>query len=129
MQPPPVPTPWNHPHLHPPPAQRCGHCHGTLALLGAFNRDGTPAKPREPSAFAKFVSRHFAALKAATPHASHKELMAELGRRWRAQGPDERARSLGEGGAAPTGGPRCEEVAGEPGALGELCAGVRALEV
>ena len=28
--------------------QRCARCHGTLRLLGSFNRDGTPYKPRAP---------------------------------------------------------------------------------
>ena len=27
--------------------QRCGRCKGELRLLGAFNRDGTPAKARD----------------------------------------------------------------------------------
>jgi hypothetical protein len=68
--------------------QRCGRCHGTLRLLGACNRDGTvtAAKTREPSAFANFVKQHYPALKASRPRASHKDLMATLGERWRSGG-------------------------------------------
>ena len=54
-----------------------------MQLLGAFNRDGTPAKAREPSAFAKYVQEHFSVLKASRPDASHRELMASLGEQWR----------------------------------------------
>ena len=61
----------------------CPHCGGRLQLLGAFNRDGTPFKPREPSAFAVFVKEHFSTLRAARPAATHKELMGELGKRFR----------------------------------------------
>lgn len=63
--------------------QRCGRCHGKLRLLGAFNRDGTPAKAREPSAFARFVKDNFSALRVSKPEATHGELMADLGQRWR----------------------------------------------
>ena len=66
--------------------QRCGRCKGRLELLGAFNRDGTPAQSRAPSAFARYVKEHFATLKAARPHDSHRELMAALGESWRAGG-------------------------------------------
>ena len=41
------------------------------------------AKPRAPSAFARFVQDHFSALKQERPSASHKELMGELGKRFR----------------------------------------------
>lgn len=66
--------------------QRCGRCGGALALLGAFNRDGTPAQSREPSAFAKYVKEHFSELKKARPAASHGQIMSALGERWRAEG-------------------------------------------
>ena len=80
--------------------QRCARCHGSLKLLGTFNRDGTPAKPREPSAFAKYVKEHFAQLKIDEPRMSHKELMGELGRRFR------EGRSQGKAGQ----GELCEEI-------------------
>ena len=70
----------------------CGVCRGKLSFLGAFNRDGTPVKAREPTAFAKYVGEHFSALKKARPVASHKELMGELGTRFR------EARAGGDGG-------------------------------
>lgn len=54
-------------------------------LLGAFKRDGTPAKARQPSAFANFVKERFSKLKTARPTASHKELMTALGVEWRAR--------------------------------------------
>ena len=66
--------------------QRCPRCRSGLELLGAFNRDGTPAKSREPSAFAKYVQGHFSALKKARPTDSHAQLMAALGESWRAGG-------------------------------------------
>ena len=52
--------------------------------MGAFSRDGTPVKPREPNAFAIYVKEHMADLKRSLPTASHKELMVELGRRFKA---------------------------------------------
>ena len=64
-------------------AARCPRCMGRLTLLGTFHRDGTQAKQREPSAFAVYVKAHFSALKARLPAATHKELMGELGRRFR----------------------------------------------
>ena len=63
--------------------QCCAICHGRLRFLGTFNKDGTPAKTREPSAFARFVKDHYAAIKREMASAAHKELMAELGRRFR----------------------------------------------
>ena len=44
---------------------RCPRCYGKFALLGAFNRDGTPIVHREPTAFAKYVKDHFSTLKGA----------------------------------------------------------------
>ena len=64
----------------------CGKCGAKFALLGAFNRDGTPAPTREPSAFAKYVKAEFSVAKKARPAATHGELMAYLGERWRAGG-------------------------------------------
>ena len=87
--------------------QRCGRCKGRLELVGRFNRDGTPYKPRAPSAFAMFVKEHFGPLKATMPGASHKELMAELGERFRAQ----------KAAAGDDAGLRCEEVEPEPSAI------------
>jgi len=55
-------------------------------LLCAFNRDGTPAASREPSAFAKYVKEHFSAVKQARPTDSHGQVMSALGERWRAGG-------------------------------------------
>ena len=78
---------------------------GGLRLLGSFNRDGTPAKPREPTAFAKYVSEHFSTLKGRKPHASHKQLMAELGAAFRAA---KQAAALGGADVA-----RCVEVEDE----------------
>ena len=63
--------------------QRCAICRGKLKLLGQMNHDGTPAKAREPSAFAKYVQAHYSTIKASTPGASHKQLMEALGQRWR----------------------------------------------
>ena len=63
--------------------QRCALCHGKLRLLEQTNADGTPAKRREPSAFAKYVQAHYSNAKAGAPGASHKQLMASLGARWR----------------------------------------------
>jgi predicted SprT family Zn-dependent metalloprotease len=63
--------------------QCCARCKGKLELLGAFNRDNTQMKERGPTPFAQFVKAHFAPLKKAWPGASHKELMAELGQRWK----------------------------------------------
>jgi predicted SprT family Zn-dependent metalloprotease len=63
--------------------KRCGRCKGELKLLGAFNRDGTPVKPRAPSAFARYVGENMRLLKAAHPELSHKALMGELGKRFR----------------------------------------------
>ena len=64
--------------------QRCGVCRGSLRFLGAFEKDGTPAKAtRAPSAFAQYVQKHYAATKQAMPHASHQEVMAALGQHWR----------------------------------------------
>ena len=64
----------------------CGKCGAKFALLGAFNRDGTPAPTREPSAFAKYIKAEFSVAKKARPAATHGELMAYLGERWRAGG-------------------------------------------
>lgn len=63
--------------------QCCARCKGKLALLGAFNRDGTQMKEREPTPFAHFVKANFGPLKKARPGDSHKELMAELGQWWK----------------------------------------------
>ena len=76
--------------------QRCGRCRGTLKLLGAFNRDGAPAKAREPSAFAGFVKARYGPLKRARPRATHRELMAALGEQWRSGGADACADDEGE---------------------------------
>ncbi len=56
--------------------QRCGRCRGTLRLLGSFNRDGTPAKPREPSAFAKFVKENYSTVKGRRPGAHARPVLA-----------------------------------------------------
>ena len=76
--------------------QRCGRCKGTLRLLGAFNRDGTQAKPREPNGFAKYVKVHYAALKARQPSLSQKELMAQLGQQFRREKSAEEAEAATE---------------------------------
>lgn len=37
----------------------CGACRGRLAFLGRFKPDGSPAKPRAPSAYSQFTSENF----------------------------------------------------------------------
>jgi predicted SprT family Zn-dependent metalloprotease len=63
--------------------QCCARCKGKLQLLGAFNRDGAQIKERGLTPFAQFVKANFGPLKKARPGESHKELMAELGQRWK----------------------------------------------
>ena len=94
--------------------QRCGQCHGKLRLLGGFNRDGTPAKTREPSAFARFVKDNFSALRASQPAAAHRDLMVELGRMWR------------EGEEAPSGG---RGSSGTPARVDELAFDLERIEL
>ena len=63
----------------------CGLCRGRLRFLGAFERDGTPVKPRAANPYAQYVKQHYPALKKAMPHASQKEVMAALGDRWKVE--------------------------------------------
>ena len=63
--------------------QRCGKCHGKLELLPHLLADGTPAKPRAPSAWQLFCKQHMAEVKAANPSATHKEVMGTLSERYK----------------------------------------------
>lgn len=57
---------------------------GRLTYLGKFEKDGTPAKQRQPSAFAQFTKDHMSEVTASLPAGTpHKVKMEEMGRRWR----------------------------------------------
>lgn len=60
-----------------------------LRLQGKFDKTGTPAKtrgtPGKPNPYAEFTKQHMAEISASLPSGTaHKEVMVEVGRRWRA---------------------------------------------
>ena len=64
----------------------CGVCRGRLEFLGKFERGGSPAKTRKPSAFNLFIKDNFAtAMKEKGPGAVSSEVMKELTAKWKAQ--------------------------------------------
>lgn len=64
--------------------QVCARCKGPLQLLGAFNKDGTPAKQRKASAFSLFVKQHYAEAKRDLgPAAAHAAVMSRLSTLWK----------------------------------------------
>ena len=62
---------------------RCPRCNGKLQLLGAFNRDGTVKKEREPTPFAMFMKVNYSVVKASRPGATQKEVMSELSKQFK----------------------------------------------
>jgi hypothetical protein len=55
-------------------------------FLGKFERGGSPAKTRKPSAFNLFIKEHFAtAMKERGPSAVASEVMKDLTTKWKAQ--------------------------------------------
>ena len=64
----------------------CGVCKGRLSFLGRFDRNGTPAKRRQPTAFNIFVKENFAAtMKARGPGTASSDVMKELTVKWKEQ--------------------------------------------
>lgn len=64
----------------------CGVCRGRLEYLGKFERGGSPAKTRKPSAFNLFIKDNFStAMKESGPGAVASEVMKELTAKWKAQ--------------------------------------------
>lgn len=64
----------------------CGVCKGKLEYLGKFDRGGTPAKTRQPSAYNLYIKENFAAaMNERGPGAQAGDVMRELNARWKAQ--------------------------------------------
>lgn len=64
----------------------CGVCRGRLEFLGKFERGGSPAKTRKPSAFNLFIKDNFStAMKESGPGAVASEVMKDLTAKWKAQ--------------------------------------------
>ena len=64
----------------------CGQCKGRLVFLGRFERDGSPAKARAPTAFSQYVKANFAAAKReCLPTTPASAVMQKLSERWAAQ--------------------------------------------
>ena len=64
----------------------CGVCKGRLEYLGKFDRGGTPARTRQPSAYNLYIKENFAnAMKERGPRAQAGDVMRELNARWKAQ--------------------------------------------
>jgi predicted SprT family Zn-dependent metalloprotease len=63
---------------------RCAACSSKIALVGAFNKDGTPMKQRKPNKFALFVKQEFAAVKAANPNVKHQAIMQLISAKYKA---------------------------------------------
>jgi len=59
----------------------CGRCKGRIVFKGAFDRSGTPAKPRAPTGFSLFVKDKYKIVR--EEHGSHGKAMTELSRLWR----------------------------------------------
>ena len=72
-------------------AGRCGACKSQLRLLGAFNADGTPCKPRAATAYSTFMKENFSALKLQHPQKTQPELLREMAALWRVRAPDAHA--------------------------------------
>jgi predicted SprT family Zn-dependent metalloprotease len=65
--------------------QRCGACRGQLQYCAPLAADGTPAKPRQASAFSKYVSERYKVVKASLGiGAKHAQVMKALGSEWKA---------------------------------------------
>ena len=57
-----------------------------MEYLGHFQADGTPAKPRTPSAYAVFTKQHFSEVKQQLPSGTpHKAIMTRVAELWRAE--------------------------------------------
>jgi predicted SprT family Zn-dependent metalloprotease len=64
----------------------CGICRGRLVFLGKFERGGSPAKQRKPTAFNLFIKDNFsAAMKERGPGAVAGDVMKDLTAKWKAQ--------------------------------------------
>jgi predicted SprT family Zn-dependent metalloprotease len=62
----------------------CGVCRGKLIFLGKFERGGSPAKTRKPTAFNLFIKDNFsAAMKERGPGAVASEVMKDLTAKWK----------------------------------------------
>lgn len=61
----------------------CGRCRSKLRLQPRLNKDGTPAKVREPSAYQSFVKDSFEKFKAEGRVLPRKEAMAVIAAMWR----------------------------------------------
>ena len=65
----------------------CGICGNPFRLVGAFERDGTPAKQRAPTPYNLFTKKHFSRIKESLPeHArGNGAVMKAIARLWKEQ--------------------------------------------
>eukprot|EP01113_Clastostelium_recurvatum_P049699 TRINITY_DN9253_c0_g1_i1.p1 TRINITY_DN9253_c0_g1~~TRINITY_DN9253_c0_g1_i1.p1 ORF type:complete len:504 (-),score=86.43 TRINITY_DN9253_c0_g1_i1:165-1676(-) len=61
----------------------CGRCRSKLELAPRLLKDGTPAKPRTPSAFSVYVKDNMASVRRDMPGSTQKDLMTALADRYR----------------------------------------------